>query len=167
MADERRFVKSGDTRATVASSRNELERMLRRYGCGSLAVSQDYQTGRIIVRFTVADEPGNKGPQIPVELHVEIASVYRRLFGRPYPAKPEDRGADAARAERVAWRHLVLWVDAALAAADAGLQRISDAFFAHTLIRDERGNVGRVVDLFSAAAPGGNWKRLLPGASEG
>ena len=157
---EKRFVKSADTKAPVGNSLSELERILRRYGCGSLGVEQDYERGFIRVRFTVPDRPGDKAT-IPVELHIEISAVYRRLYDADYPP-PSRRDRASEQAERVTWRHLVLWVDAALSAAEAGLQPLSEAFFAHTLICDQRGEIRRVVDHFSAVAPGGNWKALLP-----
>ncbi len=64
------------------------------------------------------------------------------IYGLEPKTKMETRGSEWERAERVAWRNLVLWIDAALSATAAGLQTIEEAFFAHLLV-DNR----RVIDI--------------------
>lgn len=160
-----RFVKSATTKTPVPNSRNELERMLTRYGCSSFSTQSDYETGRIVVGFVVPDSREEGAVRIPVRLEINSREVCRALYG-PLKAGQGWTEHGIAQAERVAWRQLVLWVDAALSAAAAGVQKISEAFFAHTLVRDSEGRVSRMVDHLDQAT-GGSWKALLPPASGG
>lgn len=164
------FVKSGTTEVPASRSQSELERLLRRYGASGFGVSSDYATGTVRVFFRVPDAP--KAPaNIPVRLEVNTKAVAEALFGKPRKAWERGRYVEhpteqeLAQAERVAWRQLVLWVDAALSAAAAGVQKISEAFLAHTLVRGSEGQVLRVVDQMDLAA-GGNWRALLPPPGE-
>jgi hypothetical protein len=166
------FIKSADTKSPVANSRGEIEKMLRRYGATGLSVSQDYAEGRITIAFVVPNTTEKDAPTIPVRLQASVRDVYDRLYGRPQlwrtvPGEDRPRWVhnpkgylekQMQQAERVAWRHLVLWIDAALTAAQAGLQTISEAFFAHIVIPTETGEALRMVDYLdrvqASLAPG-------------
>lgn len=163
------FVKASGTDVPASRSQGELEKVLRRYGATGFGVQSDYAAGTVRVFFRVPDEPGQTAT-IPVRLEVDIRAVgallnrgkKRRRYRRWTPSgyverKPED---DLAQAERVAWRHLVLWVDAALSAAAAGVQKVSEAFLAQTLVRGDNGQVMRVIDQMDAVA-GGDWRLRL------
>ena len=152
----------------------ETSRWLTRYGCDSFSTQSDYATGRVVVGFVVPDTQVKGAIKIPVKLEINIRTVYDALFGQPttrkwvegagYEYVHNPSGYDQkslAQAERVGWRHLVLWVDAALSAASAGVQKISEAFLAHTLIADDDGKVRRVVDLLNKRT-GGDWLAMLP-----
>jgi hypothetical protein len=166
------FVKSGGTSVPVSRSQAELEKILRRYGATGFGVTHDYQAMKASVHFRVPDSLAKDAPQVPVRLDVDVRNVYDALYGRPMKTRwVEERrvtewnpaGYEAkplAQAERVAWRQLILWVDAACSASAAGLQRISEAFFAHTLIRNEAGETHRLVDHLDQVS-GGNWRALL------
>jgi len=162
----RAFVKSADTSTSAVNSRGELEKILLRYGCSGFGVSSDFNTLEVAVTFRVKDAPTKDALEVPVRLKVEVKKVYDALYGQPmkkWSHEYDPKGyvpLRLAQAERVAWRHLVLWVDAALSAAAAGMQPVSEAFFAHTLVRDDHGNVERMVDHLSRAV-GGNWRALL------
>jgi len=156
----RPFVKARGTDVPVGRSQAELERVLRRYGATGFGVQQDYLGGIVKVFFRVPDRPGAP-TTIPVRLDIDVNEVYNALH-RARPPKAEQRGEKWGQAERVAWRQLILWVDAALSAASAGMQPISEAFFAHTLVRADSGKVERMVDHLNQAVPGGNWRALLP-----
>lgn len=175
---EKLFVKSAQTGVPVGRSTAELERVLRRYGCTGFGVTNDYEALRCSVTIRVPDSLEKGAPQIPVKLVVDFRAVYDALYGQPtLHGKMADgtwgriynpKGYEPKfieQAERVAWRHLVLWVDAACSASTVGLQRISEAFLAHTLMRTSDGRVLRVVEQMDEAA-GGNWKALLPGPKE-
>lgn len=174
----RKFVKSAETLVPVGRSQSELERILRRYGCTGFGVSQDYEALRTSVTLRVPDGPEKDALQVPVKLVVDFRAVYDALYGQPmrhgqkpdgsWGRVPDPKGYNARlieQAERVAWRHLVLWVDAACSASTVGLQRMSEAFLAHTLTRTADGRVLRVVEQMDEAA-GGNWKALLPPPKE-
>lgn len=140
---DRPFVKSADTSSQVSSSKGELEKMLRRYGAAGFSVAHDYAEHRVVISLILPDRPGKNAPRIPVKLPVNIRLVYDALYGQPkkwdYAQKkfiPHLTGYETKKleqAERVAWRNLVLWVDAALSAATIGLQTITEAFFAHAI----------------------------------
>lgn len=178
MSDAKQFVKSGSTAVPVARSQVELERVLRRYGCTGLAISNDYTEMRCSVTIRVPDGPEKDAAQIPVKLIVDFRAVYDALYGQPMTLGKKPDGQQGRihdpkgykenfiqQAERVAWRHLVLWVDAACSASTVGLQRMSEAFLAHTLMRTADGRVLRVVEHMDEEA-GGNWQKLLPAPKE-
>ena len=176
MKEQKRFVKSADTSTPVSNSRGEIEKMLRRYGAVGFAVQQEFDaagTGtRIVVQFVVPDSLEKNAGKVPVSLPVDVRRIYDALYGRPtrwaineetkrggYVHNPN--GYDAKKmmqAERVAWRNLLLWIDAALSAATAGLQTITEAFFAHTMVALEDGQTMRLADYMErtagALAPG-------------
>ncbi len=169
----KRFIKSSETSVPVSRSQVELERILRRYGCTGFGTSSDYNAGTASVTFRVPDGPDKNAPQIPIRLVIDTRAVYDGLYGRPTKWAPNGRVHDPTayrqkeleQAERVAWRQVVLWVDAACSAATVGVQRMSEAFLAHTLIRSSDGRVMRVVDQMDAAS-GGSWLALLPAPKE-
>lgn len=161
------FVKSADTSVSAEKSRIEVERVLRRYGARGFSYSQDYVSGKIAVSFVVPNSPVKDAHDVPVQLPIDTRAVYDRLYGRPMMWNGSTRtpvhnpkGYDVRKleqAERVAWRHLVLWIDAALTAATAGFQTMTEAFFAHTVITDEHGRRGRLADYLDTIgelAPG-------------
>jgi len=163
-----RFVKSANTSVPTGRSQAELEKILRRYGCTGFGVTSDYEKGTAAVVFRVPDGPEKNAAQVPVKLIVDARAVYDSLYGQPtkwassgrVPDPKGYRESQLLQAERVAWRHLVLWVDAACAASSIGVQRMSEAFLAHTLVRSADGRVLRVVDQMDEAA-NGNWRALL------
>src|SRR5690349_19671732 len=115
------FVKARHTEVAASRSQGELEKVLRRYGATGFGVQSDYTAGQIRVFFRVPDGPG-EAATIPVRLEVDVKAVrallnngkrkrsYRRWTGSSYVTKDRD-AEEMAQAERVAWRHLVLWVD--------------------------------------------------------
>lgn len=171
-----RFIKSADTSTSPANSRAEIEKMLRRYGAIGFAVQQEFDangTGtRVVVEFLVPNTQAKDAAKVPVRLPVDVRQIYHALYERPTRWTIDDetkrgkrvydpKGYDAkklAQAERVAWRNLVLWIDAALSAANAGLQTITEAFFAHTIVALEDGQTVRLADYMErtqgALAPG-------------
>lgn len=179
------FVKSADTKASAANSRAEVEKMLVRYGAAGFGYQRNMETGEIVVQFVVPDSPDSKAPRVPVTLPVSVRRVYDRLYGQPtreVRLSDEERtsrlhagersvpywrkefnpaGYDPKKmeqAERVAWRNLVLWIDAALSAASIGVQTITEAFLAHTMVVSENGRAERMADYLGrtqgALAPG-------------
>jgi hypothetical protein len=167
-----RFVKSATTSVPVSRTQAELERLLGRYGCSCFGVQNNYEQMRVAVSFIVPDSLEPDAPKIPVRLELDVRAVYDQLYGRPVkrkwvegesivewnPAGYDER--DLKQAERVAWRQLVLWVDAACSAAAAGVQKMSEAFFAHTIVRGDDGRGRRLVDHMDYVTQG-NWRALL------
>jgi hypothetical protein len=169
------FVKSADTKASAANSRAAVEALLRRYGAVGFSVAQEMDNGllqRVVCEFVVPDTLQKDASKVPVRLPVDVRRIYDVLYGRPMTSRwSEDlrryvhthnlNGYDARKmeqAERVAWRNLVLWIDAALSAVVAGLQTVTEAFLAHTLVVNESGRALRMADYLDevggALAPG-------------
>lgn len=173
------FVKAADTVAAPGKSRAEMERMLTRYGAVGFSYAVDIEKGDIKVEFVVPDSLAKDAPRVPVRLPVSTRRVYDALYGRPmrmdYSLEPPRRVHDPkgynpkllAQAERVAWRNLVLWIDAALSAATIGVQTISEAFFAHALVVSEDGRTERMADYVtrSGGAIGPGVRALLPSST--
>lgn len=140
------FVKSHDTRTPVGNSKAELERILRRYRCTGFGTSEDFELGRMKVFFRVPEHLEEGAAMLPVTLVVDIDSVHRRIARK-----------SREQAERVAWRHLVFWVDAACSAAAAGLRPLSETFLADLMVQGEGGPV-RMIERMEQE----DWRRALP-----
>lgn len=159
----RAFVKSADTKTPVSQSQAALEKLLRRYGASGFGFNSDYKERLIRVTFRVPDAPGSP-TIVPVRLEISIEAIARAL----YSGQKVLSAYAWEQAERVAWRHLVLWVDAACSATNAGLQTMSEAFLAHALVRGHDGTVKRVVEFLdeAAAAEGkAGFRAMLPAAT--
>lgn len=154
------FIKAATTATGVAKSKADVERMLRRYGASAFNVTQDFTTRRSSVSFVLPNDPAHASAQVPVRLQVETQRVARLLHG-----KKEFTQAQLDQAERVAWRNLVLWIDAALSAASIGMQTITEAFFAHTVVGVDG---ERMIDLVEKCQQqlGSGVQRLLTATAE-
>lgn len=121
-----------------------MEDLLRRYGAEGYSVANDFAGGRILVQFRIPDSANPGAAIIPVRIPVEVQRIYHALYGVPMKydytrgARVHDpNGYDSKlmeKAERVAWRNLILWVEAQLSAATIGLQTVTEAFYAHAVI---------------------------------
>lgn len=157
------FVKSADTSSQVSSSKSELDRILRRYGATGLSVHQTFSDAGdalgVSVSFILPDSLAKDAQKVPVSIPIEVRRVYDALYERPtrYAQKENGlwdhifypKGYDSkklAQAERVAWRNVVLWVDAALSAAAVGFQTITEAFFAHAVVQVDGRNT-RMIEV--------------------
>lgn len=151
------FVKSATTSTSVVNSKSELEKMLRRYRAAAFSVAQDYKNDRAVVMFQIANTPDKNARIIDVRFPVDVRKVYDRLYGQPRKNRwvegkgyvPEFDPAGYVpklleQAERVAWRNVILWVDAQLSAASVGIQTAEEAFIAHTAIGP---NGERLIDV--------------------
>ena len=144
-------LRSADTSTSVQWSRNELERVLTRYGCTRSGSDIDREAQRITVWFTVPDHKLGKGEFVPVRLEVSLAAVRARL---------QAHQTRSAQVERVAWRHIVFLVEAGLVAAEAGVKKISEFFLADTMVRNHvTGQSERFIATLEATQP--EWKALL------
>src|SRR5262245_22102950 len=140
------FVKSRNTKSGVSRSQAELERILRRYGATGLMLSSDWDTRTARVAFRVPDSPGS-ATLVPVRLEVSLRQIAQALYETTNLTQHAWE-----QCERVAWRHLVLWVDAACSAAAAGMQTMSEAFLAHTLVKAPDGSVKKISVLLDEVA---------------
>lgn len=138
----RDFVKAATTSTGVPQSKMELERVLRRYGAEQFSTAQDYRRGLVVVQFSIPNTPETGARMVPIRFPVEARRVYDRMYGQPMKYAGgrqvhDENGYNAKKleqAERVAWRNVILWVDAQLSAASIGLQTVEEAFIAHAAI---------------------------------
>ena len=145
----RPFIKSRDTDATVPNSKAELERILQRYGAFSYGVHQHWEDGYAAVTFSLPDPA--TGVPLRVQLDVRPRLVASKLF--PGQAWETLRERDQAQAQRVAWRHLVLLVDAACLAAASGVRPMAHTFLAETLVQSRDGRTVQLVEAIQEEAP--------------
>lgn len=159
-----KFVKSASTSTPVGNSKRELEKLLTRYGCKAFAVASNFQTGETTINFVVPDTQAKDAPDIPVRFQVTPKVVYDAMYGRP--TKYDDKagahvynplGYDeryVLQAERVAWRQLILWVDAALSVAASGMAGTAETFLAHTLVRGDDGVIKPMIQHLNEQGDG-------------
>lgn len=161
-----KYVKSGDTGATVESSRSELERILRRYGCRRIEMTRDFDEHddeiAAKIRFSLTEMEADPPMTVPIEFRVDYWRIYEMLYGLTKGDPFDERRWNQAK--RVAWRNLVLWVDGALAAAASGVKPMHECFFADIQVLDGDRQM-RLADYvkegFDQGLPGG-FKGLLP-----
>ncbi len=175
MTGERPVESPPDTSVSPEHSRVQVEHVLRRHGAKGISCAHDGMSGRITVSFIMPESATTMSHEVAVQLPIDVRRVYDRLYGQPFSpvrgasalpgAGPlqqfRGNGYDSRKlehAERVAWRHLLQWLDSVLAAAAAGFQTMSEAFFAHTVVAFDDGRHGRLVDYLeseqSHLAPG-------------
>ncbi|HEY7233893.1 MAG TPA: hypothetical protein VH539_07070 [Gemmatimonadaceae bacterium] len=157
------WVRSWDTDVPAGRSKAAFEELLRRYGATGFTVSEDYASHTVVVAFQLV----TARETIEVHLPIGYEQVRNRLrkmpeFQRSYERRSySDRDEWANKqAERVAWRHLLLWAEAMLSAVDAGLYSLQEAVFAFTIIDTPHGGKMPAVDAVNAI------KRLTSGARE-
>lgn len=146
------WVRSWDTEVETDKSRSELETILRRYGARGYTVSVDYSAGTLLIGFTMPKTWQIKtDDSVEVRLAVGFRETLLRLGKMEAFQKKRDRKLAAWReawaleqAERVAWRQIILWVEAGLNMAASGVQTVEEAFFAHTILA---GTNARVIDV--------------------
>jgi len=167
MADKA-FVKASTTTVSPEKSQQEVQKLLRRYGASAINVMQDIAKREIVVSFIVPNSAEKDAPNVPVKIPVSVSQVYHAMYGMPTRWKDGGRVHDPngydrrklEQAERVGWRNLVLWLDAALSAATIGLQTITEAFFAHAVVGASGERMIEVVEQFQSELGVGT-QRLL------
>lgn len=152
-------VRSHDTKTPVGQTKREFETLIRRYGATGFTVSEDYASRTVVVAFQIVVAGGETAD---VRLPVSYDTVKKKLFKlSAFASKARrDEPWGNEQAARVAWRHLLLWAEASLAAVDAGLYSIQEAFFAHTMIATPNGGLIQAIDAVNAV------KRITAASSE-
>lgn len=142
------FVKSAGTRVPVEETQGHIISVLHRYGASGFGFRR---IGEVVsVTFHI---PGTDGRERTVEIPIDIARVRVKLNPKLAAiARNNKKGADPTQAERVAWRVVLDWIDAALSAVSIGAQSIDEAFYAHTIIETMDGQRGRMVDYVNTIA---------------
>ena len=101
-----KYVKSGDTEATVEGSRAELERILRRYGCRRIEITRDFDEHddeiAAKIRFSLTEMDADPPMTVPIEFRVDYWRIYEMLYGLTKNDSFDPRRW--SQAKRVAWR---------------------------------------------------------------
>lgn len=152
------WVRSWDTDVPAARSSSQLDELLRRYGAHGYTVSTNYTNGTVMIGFTLPKTFQVKTEETSeIRVGVSFSETLRRLekmaeFNQKISKQPRDKQSvyALAQAERVAWRQMILWVEAALNVVSAGVQTLEEAFFAHQIVRIG-GQEYRAIDFVSQA----------------
>jgi len=136
------FIKAFATKTTVDKSQSDIIAVLRRYGASGFGFRK---IGDIVeVTFHMLNEAK---VERTVVIPLSVDTVHKRLIAmKAERVKQYSRHVSRDQAERVAWRVLLDWIDAALLAVSVGAQTIEEAFFAHSVIVTSDGQTGRLVD---------------------
>lgn len=113
------------TAVSVAKSRDEIERVLSKYGASAFAYGWD--AGNASVQFVAHD----------LLIRLTIAAAVREDYARTPTGLRRAAGAiDAAveQADRQKWRSLLLVIKAKLEAVEAGIVEFEQEFFAHIVL---------------------------------
>lgn len=156
------FVKSAMTSTPASKSQADIIAMLGRYGASGFGFRR---RGDVIeVTFHMPSSRGEQSVCIPVSVSVVRDKLDSPSLRAARRAQRQATFTTDEQAERVAWRVLHLWIDAALSAVSLGAQTIEEAFFAHLMVTTEDGSQGRLVDYVTtlAAERGG----MLPSTTQ-
>jgi hypothetical protein len=147
------FVKSATTATSVEQSQAQIIAMLRRYGASGFGFRTEGAT--VLVTFYMPRHGG--GTPHEVAIPIDVGRVHAKLDTPAVRAaqRAKKKAINAEQAERVAWRVLYLWIDAALAAVSIGAQTIEDAFLAHMVVESRHGTRARVADHMAPALASG------------
>lgn len=159
------WVRSWDTEVPASRSQTELEQLLRRYGAKGYTLSSDYTNGTVVIAFTIPrDWQDSALGTADIQMALGFKDTLKRLRGMQKFKDKVSRMSSQnqqtwpmEQAERVAWRQLIMLVEAGLNAAASGLQTVEEAFFAHTMIQLGSGR-HRAIDVVKEAR-----KALPPG----
>lgn len=126
------------TKVPVDQSRNEIERVLSRYGAKSFAYASE--SGRAIIIFEAKDR--------------------RIRFDLPLPVGDTEKEQQQRRQK---WRALVLAVKAKLESVDSGIETFEEAFLSHIVMPDGLTVGQHARPLIASAYKGEPQQPLLPG----
>lgn len=113
---------ASDTSVSTEKTRAEIERTLRRYGCGDFGYSMVGGTARLGFRM--------KGLSIMFVLTLPPLAQFARTPGRHQARTPAATEAAWEQACRQRWRALALCIKAKLEAVECGITTMEDEFLA-------------------------------------
>lgn len=169
MAD---FVKSASTKVSVEDTQGQIIGMLHRYGASGFGFRRHGDVITVTFHIPMGSGMNDRTVAIPIDVAKVRAKLNPKLDALERHRK-QRRVIDPARAERVAWRIVLDWIDASLSAVSIGAQTIEEAFYAHTVIETVDGQRGRLIDYVGTIsafgeegklpAPGGQFKQIGAG----
>jgi hypothetical protein len=117
------------TEVPVSKSRNQIDTLLREWGCDGIQWTDEFTTGRVTLRFAWTPRPKKNEPTpvvtywarfditVPNDEALKKRAIHRRTYqfsAAKYAVLQRDRGKQEHRL-------LLLWLKAAFAAIDAGV----------------------------------------------
>lgn len=135
------FIKAAATKTSVDKSQADIIAALRRYGASGFGFRKMADT--VEVTFHMLNEAH---AERTIVIPLSVDTVHKKLKAMKSQRAGAARPVSREQAERVAWRVLLDWIDAALLAVSVGAQTIEEAFFAHSIIVTSSGQTGRLVD---------------------
>lgn len=162
------FVKAATTKVAASASQSEIITVLARYGASGFG----FRTRGAVVEATF-HLPRPTGDDVTVRVPVDVSVVLEKLLAYHHsPSRTaHTKTPDREQAERVAWRALLVWIEASLLAVQLGAQSMEEAFFAHLVVATSEGE-RRLVEYVGelSVASGGRLPapttRMLPSQSE-
>lgn len=135
------YIKAYSTKTTADKSQADIIAILRRYGASGFG----FRTvgAAVEVTFHMLNEAKQERT---VVIPLNVDTVHAKLKAMKKAHVRSNVSVTRGQAERVAWRVLLDWIDAALLAVSVGAQTIEEAFFAHSVIVTSDGQTGRLVD---------------------
>lgn len=148
---------------TVSSekSRNEIERILMRWGASS------FMYGTSPSRAIVAFEAYGRRVQFRLPMPDRDADEFKRTPARRNVRTPEQREAAYEQAVRQRWRALALVIKAKLEAVEAGITEFEDEFLSHIMLPGGQTAGDWLRPQIASAYETGRMPPLLPAPPEG
>jgi hypothetical protein len=167
------YVQFYTTKVPAEQSQGDIIATLHRYGASGFG----FRTrGPVVeVTFHIPDPTAAAGDRTVV-IPINVDTVHERLHPKlkAVAAGRKEKTPDRGQSERVAWRVLLSWINAALSAVAIGAQTLEEAFHAHMIVETTDGQRGRMIDYVhvladeakaSIGAEGGRLPALGPGRS--
>lgn len=142
-----------ETATSGGAARDEITRMLRRFGCESVGFMDDFDKHEVLLAFT------HRGRQVEMRAS---ARGWAALYLRTKPYGPRSRGTKADYERRALMQGLVAinsilrdWVKGQLTAVECGVMPFEATFMAHMVTSDGRTLLERVTEAKMLPAPKG------------
>lgn len=144
------FVKAATTVVSVEKSQADIIAVLNRYGASGFGFRRVFEVVEVTFHMPTTEGQPDRTVMIPVSLDVLHRKLQAHNDRRVARGGHMRRVVPREQAERVAWRVLLDWIDAALLAVAMGAQTLEEAFFAHSVVTTQDGQTGRMIDYVHA-----------------
>lgn len=125
------------TEVSASKSQEDIKRLLRRYGCGSVATAEELEKQEILLKFTHLIEDSDQVAVVRLRARVPPVKEPRRTRYNTNPARA--RLERQERAERQAWRTLYYAVKSRMESILYGMETFEEAFLSHVEVVGPQG----------------------------
>jgi hypothetical protein len=151
MARQRRETVPYETATSGAAARDEITRMMRRFGCESVGFMDDFDKHEVLLAFT------HRGRQVEMRAS---ARGWAALYHKAKPYGPRTRGTKMDYERRVLMQGLTAinsilrdWVKGQLTAVECGMMPFEAVFMPHVVLPDGRTLIEAVTAAKMLPAP--------------